>query len=47
MNEERWGIKIRGKIFAKNMTLQQCMVLSAKLGVRGISHSEYRYEVFK
>ena len=47
MTEDKWGIKIKGKIFAKNMTLQQCMVLSAKLGAKGISHSEYRYEVFK
>lgn len=44
MSEYKWGIKIRGKIFAKNMTLKQCMILSAKLGNKGITHSEYRYK---
>ncbi len=40
----KYGIKINGKVFAKNMTLGQCMKLSVKLGNKGISHSEYRYE---
>lgn len=44
MKKYKYGIKINGKIFAKNMTLEQCMILSAKLGKRGISHREYMYE---
>ena len=44
MSKYKYGIKINGKVFAKNMTLQQCMKLSVKLGNKGINHSEYRYE---
>ena len=44
MSKYKYGIKINGKVFAKNMTLQQCMQLSVKLGNKGINHSEYRYE---
>lgn len=44
MSKYKYGIKINKKVFAKNMTLQQCMKLSVKLGKKGINHTEYGYE---
>ena len=39
-DKQKYSIVVKNKIFATNLTLEQCMKLSAYLGRKGINHSE-------
>ena len=39
-DKQKYLIVVKNKIFATNLTLEQCMKLSAYLGKKGINHSE-------
>lgn len=41
-DKHKYLLMVKNKIFATNLTLKQCMKLSAYLGRKGINHSERR-----